>query len=53
MSMFSVPIIALILPPTKAMMLLCFPIIVTNLIQVNIKKNKEIIDSYLCLLCFL
>ena len=40
MSMFSVPIIALILPPTKAMMLLCFPIIVTNLIQMNIKKKK-------------
>ena len=40
MSMFSVPIIALILPPTKAMMLLCFPIIATNLIQMNIKSHK-------------
>ena len=30
MSMFSVPIIAFILPPTKAMMLLCFPVIITN-----------------------
>ena len=39
MSMFSVPIIAFILPPTKAMMLLCFPIVVTNLIQMNIKKR--------------
>ena len=39
MSMFSVPIIAFILPPTKAMMLLCFPIIITNLIQMNIKKG--------------
>ena len=39
MSMFSVPIIAFILPPTKAMMLLCFPVIVTNLIQMNIKKG--------------
>ena len=38
MSMFSVPIIALILPPTKAMMLLCFPVIITNLIQMNIKN---------------
>ena len=39
MSMFSVPIIAFILPPTKAMMILCFPVIVTNLIQMNIKKG--------------
>ena len=39
MSMFSVPIIAFILPPTKAMMILCFPVIVTNFIQMNIKKG--------------
>ena len=39
MSMFSVPIIAFILPPTKAMMLLCFPVIATNLIQMNIQKG--------------
>ncbi len=39
MSMFSVPIIAFILPPTKAMMLLCFPVVVTNLIQMNIQKG--------------
>ena len=39
MSMFSVPIIAFILPPTKAMMLLCFPVIVTNLVQMNIKEG--------------
>ena len=38
MSMFSVPIIAFILPPTKAMMLLCFPVILTNLIQMNVKQ---------------
>ena len=37
MSMFSVPLIAFILPPTKAMMLLCFPVIVTNLIQMDFK----------------
>ena len=43
MSMFSVPIIAFILPPTKAMMLLCFPVIITNLIQMNIKQG---ISSY-------
>ena len=39
MSMFSVPIIAFILPLTKAMMLLCFPVIVTNLVQMKIKKG--------------
>ena len=39
MSMFSVPIIAFILPPTKAMMLLCFPVIFTNLLQMDIKKG--------------
>ena len=39
MSMFSVPIIAFILPPTKAMMLLCLPVVATNLIQMNIKKG--------------
>ena len=37
MSMFSVPIIAFILPPTKAMMLLCFPVIFTNFLQMDIK----------------
>jgi Sulfite exporter TauE/SafE. len=39
MSMFSVPIIAFILPPTKAMMLLCFPVVLTDLIQMNIQKG--------------
>ncbi len=39
MSMFSVPIIAFILPPTKAMMLLCFPVIFTNFLQMDIKKR--------------
>ena len=39
MSMFSVPIIALILPPTKAMMLLCFPVIFINFIQMDIKRG--------------
>ncbi len=39
MSMFSVPIIAFILPPTKAMMLLCLPVIFTNFLQMNIKKG--------------
>ncbi len=39
MSMFSVPLIAFIIPPTKAMMLLCFPVIVTNFIQMDIKRG--------------
>ena len=39
MSMFSVPLIAFILPPTKAMMLLCFPVIVTNFIQMDFKRG--------------
>ena len=50
MSMFSVPIIAFILPPTKAMMLLCFPVIVTNLVQMNIKEG---ISNYRFLPMFL
>ena len=50
MSMFSVPIIAFILPPTKAMMLLCFPVIVTNFVQMNI---KEWISNYRFLPMFL
>ena len=39
MSMFSVPIIAFSLAPTKAMMLLCFPVIFTNFLQMDIKKG--------------
>ena len=39
MSMFSVPIIAFILPPTKAMMLLCFPVIFTNFLKMDIRKG--------------
>ena len=39
MSMFSVPIIAFMLPPTKAMMLLCFPVVFTNFLQMDIKKG--------------
>ena len=39
MSMFSVPIIAFLFPPTKAMMLLCFPVIFTNFLQMDIKKG--------------
>ena len=39
MSMFSVPIIALILPPTTSMILLCFPVIFTNFLQMNVKQG--------------
>ena len=39
MSMFSVPIITFTLPPTKAMMLLCFPVVFTNFLQMDIKKG--------------
>ena len=39
MSMFSVPLIAFILPPTKAMMLLCFPVIITNFVQMDIGRG--------------
>jgi len=43
MSMFSVPIIALFLPPTTSMFLLCIPIFVTNILQIQIHKG---ISSY-------
>jgi uncharacterized membrane protein YfcA len=43
MSMFSVPIIALFLPPTTSMILLCIPIFVTNILQIQIHKG---ISSY-------
>ena len=43
MSMFSVPIIAFFLPPTTAMILLCVPVLITNILQMQIKKG---IGSY-------
>ena len=39
MSMFSVPIIAFFLPPTTAILLLCIPVLITNIIQMNITKG--------------
>ena len=39
MSMFSVPIIAFFLPPTTAIILLCVPVLITNIIQMNIPKG--------------
>ena len=39
MSMFSVPIIAFCLPPTTSMILLCVPILVTNILQIQIHKG--------------
>ena len=43
MSMFSVPIIAFFLPPTTSIMLLCFPVLITNILQMQILKG---IGSY-------
>lgn len=39
MPMVAVPIIAYFLPPTTAMMLLCFPVLFTNFLQMNVKKG--------------
>ena len=43
MPMLAVPIIAFVLPPTKAMILLCFPILCSNFLQMNVQKG---IGSY-------
>lgn len=43
LSMFAVPIIAFFLPPTTSMILLCFPVLVTNILQIEVQKG---IDSY-------
>ena len=43
MSMFSVPVIAFFLPPTTAMILLCFPVLITNVLQMQFLKG---IGSY-------
>ena len=49
MSMFSVPIIAFILPPTTSMILLCVPILVTNILQIQIQKGISSLDFFPCL----
>ena len=43
LSMFSVPIIAFFLPPTTAVMFLCFPILTANFFQMKVQKG---IGSY-------
>jgi len=43
LSMFAVPIIAFFLPPTTSMIQLCFPVLVTNILQIEVQKG---IDSY-------
>ena len=48
MSMFSVPIIVF-LPPTTSMILLCVPILVTNILQIQIQKGISSLDFSLCL----
>ncbi len=50
MSMFSVPIIAFFLPPTTAMIFLCFPVLSTNILQMQLHKG---IGSYRFLPMFL
>ena len=41
--MIAVPLIAFVLPPTTAMILLCFPILSANLLQM---KNHKGVGSY-------
>ena len=41
--MISVPVIAFFIPPTKAIMLLCFPILCSNFLQMKVHKG---IGSY-------
>ena len=43
MSMFSVPIIAFFIPPTTSIMLLCCPVLITNVLQMQFLKG---IGSY-------
>jgi len=50
MPMVALPIIAFILPATKAMIILCAPIFITNFIQMKIKEG---ITSYRFLPMFL
>ncbi len=50
MSMFSIPLIALVISPTKAIMLLCFPVLSTNLLQMQIHKG---IGSYRFIFLFI
>ena len=49
MSMFSVPIIAFFLPPTTAIILLCVPVLITNIIQMNgvsYQNYRKYVASY-------
>ena len=39
MPMVALPIIAFIIPPTTAMILLCAPIFLTNFLQINYELN--------------
>ena len=40
LSLFSVPIITFFLPPTSSMILLCIPVLITNILQMEIQKNE-------------
>tara|TARA_B110000503_G_scaffold141235_1_gene234134 strand:+ start:807 stop:1550 length:744 start_codon:yes stop_codon:yes gene_type:complete len=50
MSMFSVPIIAFFIPPTTSIMLLCCPVLITNILQIQFRKG---IGSYRFLAMFI
>ena len=39
LSLFSVPIITFFLPPTSSMILLCIPVLITNILQMEIQKG--------------
>ncbi len=39
LSLFSVPVITFFLPPTSSMILLCIPVLVTNILQMEIQKG--------------
>ena len=43
LSMFAVPIIAFFLPPITSMILLCVPVLVTNILQIEVQKG---VSSY-------
>lgn len=39
LSLFSVPVITFFLPPTSSMILLCIPVLITNILQMEIQKG--------------
>ena len=41
LSLFSVPVITFFLPPTSSMILLCIPVLITNILQMEIQKGAR------------